>query len=109
MYSASPYTHWCKPHGDVHQEQFARRFSSNRQFRLVKDLGGIPRRQAIVGERHGALDQIEVTGPFRSESMRDFRAGAQRRDENRSVLMDRDQVVAGSADDLKKGVRPLRL
>src|SRR5256884_608819 len=109
MYSASPYTHWCKPHGEVHQDHFARRFSPNRQLRLVKDLGGIPGRQAIAPERHGALDQIEIPGAFRSESVRDFFAGAQRRDENGSVLVDRDQVVAGSADDLQKGVRPMRL
>src|SRR5881409_381161 len=97
MYSASPDTDRRKPQRDIHHDQFARRFSPNRQLRLVKDLGGIPRRQAIAAHGDRALDQIEIPGAFRSESVRDFFAGAQRRDENGSVLVDRDQVVAGSA------------
>src|SRR6266571_2949140 len=108
MYSASPDAHRRKPQGDVHHDQVARRFSPNRQLRLVKDPGGIPRRQAIAAHRDRAFDQVKIARPIGSESVHDFRAGAQGRHENSGVLVDRDHVAARSPDDFQKRVRPLR-
>src|SRR5439155_20596225 len=109
MYSASPDAHRRKPQRDVHHDQFARGLSPNRQLHLVVDLGGVPRRQALDAHADRALDQIEIARPIQSESVHDFRAGTQGRDEDSSVLVDRDRVAARSPNDLQKRVRPLRL
>src|SRR5205823_13157887 len=73
MYSAGPYAHRGKPEGDIDQDSFAGRFRANPQLRLVKDLGGIPRRQPIARQGERTLDQIDIACPHRPESTRGVR------------------------------------